>query len=145
MGMSSSPSRGLSERTLLLLVGAVQFVNILDFMMVMPLGPDFAKGLGIPESQLGLIGGSYVAAAAISGLLAARFLDRFDRRPALAVAMLGLVAGTAAGGLATGLPSLLAARILAGCFGGPAASLAISIVADAVPPERRGRAMGAVM
>ena len=28
-----------SERTLLFLVGAVQFVNILDFMMVMPLGP----------------------------------------------------------------------------------------------------------
>ncbi|MGZ6143973.1 MAG: MFS transporter, partial [Myxococcales bacterium] len=70
---------------------------------------------------------------------------RFDRRPALGVAMLGLVGGTAMGGLATGLHSLMAARILAGLFGGPATSLAFSIVADVVPPQRRGTAMGIVM
>lgn len=77
-------SRAISERSLLFLIGAVQFVNILDFMMVMPLGPDFARDLGIPTSQLGLIGGSYTAAAAVTGLLGAFFLDRFDRRSALA-------------------------------------------------------------
>jgi predicted MFS family arabinose efflux permease len=137
--------RTISERTLLFLVGAVQFVNVLDFMMVMPLGPDFAVGLGIPASQLGLIGGSYTAAAAASGLAGAAFLDRFDRRSALSVAMLGLVVATAAGGLATGFWSMVAARVAAGFFGGPATSLALSIVADAVPAERRGRALGAVM
>ena len=47
-----------SERTIVFLVGAVQFVNILDFMIVMPLGPDFAVGLDIPISKLGYIGGS---------------------------------------------------------------------------------------
>ncbi|WP_437767390.1 MFS transporter [Sorangium sp. So ce281] len=134
-----------SERTLLFLIAAVQFVNLLDFMVVMPLGPDFAVALGIPMSDIGLIGGSYTAAAAVSGVAGAFFLDRFDRRSALAVAMLGLVLGTAAGGLATGLPSLLAARVLAGAFGGPATSIAFSIVADAIPPERRGKAMGVVM
>ncbi len=134
-----------SERTLLLLVGAVQFVNVLDFMMVMPLGPDFAAGLGIPASSLGLVGGAYTAAAAVSGLLASTFLDRFDRRQALAVAMLGLVLATAAGGTATGLGTMVAARVAAGAFGGPATSLSLSIVADAVPAERRGKAMGAVM
>jgi predicted MFS family arabinose efflux permease len=134
----------LSERKLIFLIGAVQFINTLDFMMVMPLGPDFARSLGIPSSQLGLIGGSYTAAAAVAGIAGAFFLDRFDRRRALAVALAGLVLGTAAGGLATGLPTLLAARVVAGLFGGPATSLALAIVADAVPPERRGRAMGAV-
>jgi predicted MFS family arabinose efflux permease len=137
--------RPISERALLFLVGAVQFVNVLDFMMVMPLGPDFAVGLGIPVSQLGLVGGSYTAAAAVSGLLGATFLDRFDRRRALSVAMLGLVVATAAGGLATGFSTMLAARVAAGFFGGPATSLSLSIVADAVPGERRGRALGAVM
>lgn len=137
--------RTVSERTLLFLVGAVQFVNVLDFMMVMPLGPDFAEGLGIPASQLGLVGGAYTAAAAVAGLLAAGFLDRFDRRKALAVAMLGLVAGTAAGGVATGLGTMVLARVVAGAFGGPATALSISIVADTVPPERRGKALGAVM
>jgi predicted MFS family arabinose efflux permease len=137
--------RTLSERRLLLLIGAVQFVNILDFMMVMPLGPDFARGLGIPSSQLGLVGGSYTLAAAVSGIVGAFFLDRFDRRRALAVALGGLVIGTAAGGFATGLGSLLATRLVAGAFGGPATALALAIVSDAIPPERRGRAMGAVM
>ena len=133
------------ERAVVLLVAAVQFVNILDFVMVMPMGPDFAAALGIPASKLGLIGGSYTAAAAISGLACSFFLDRFDRRPALGVAMLGLVAGTAMGGLATGMPSLLAARIVAGLFGGPATSLSFSIIADVVPAQRRGTAMGIVM
>lgn len=133
------------ERTIIFLVGAVQFINILDFMMVMPLGPDFSKALDIPVSHLGYIAGSYTGAAAVSGIIGSFFLDRFDRRKALAVAMLGLVIGTAMGGLATGMVSLMAARIVAGAFGGPATSIALAIIADVIPPERRGKAMGAVM
>jgi predicted MFS family arabinose efflux permease len=127
-----------------LLVGAIQFVNVLDFMMVMPLAPDFARALDIPPAHLGLVVGSYTAAAAVAGIVGALFLDRFDRRRALAVALFGLVAGTAMGALAHGLASLVFARLVAGAFGGPATSVALSIVADVVPPERRGRAMGAV-
>jgi predicted MFS family arabinose efflux permease len=133
------------ERTVVLLVAAVNFVNVLDFVMVMPLGPDFAATLGIPTSELGLVGGSYAAAAAFTGLLGSFFLDRFDRRPALGVAMLGLVTGTALGGAAQGFYSMMAARLCAGFFGGPATSLALSIVADTVPNERRGRALGITM
>ncbi len=133
------------ERTVLLLVAAVQFVNVLDFVMVVPMGPDFAAALGIPMDRLGLVTGSYTLAAALAGAAGSGFLDRFDRRKALAVAMAGLVVATAAGGLATGLQSLLAARMAAGLFGGPATSLSFAIVADTVPPERRGRAMGVVM
>jgi predicted MFS family arabinose efflux permease len=88
------------ERNVLLLLATIQFINILDFMMVMPLGPDFARDLGISTSHLGVIGGSYTAAAAVSGLVGALVLDRFDRKRALAVAMLGLAVGTAAGGFA---------------------------------------------
>lgn len=134
-----------SERRIVFLLAAVQFVNVLDFMMVMPLGPDFARALGIPSSRLGIVGGSYTAAAALAGMVGMLFLDRFDRRKALATAMLGLVLGTAAGGFARGSGELIAARILAGAFGGPATSLALSILTDVVPPARRGKAMGAVM
>lgn len=136
---------GVSERTLIFLVGAIQFVNVLDFMMVMPLGPDFADALGISTSQIGIVGGSYTAAAAVAGVLGSLFLDKFDRRSALFVTMLGLVVGTALGGFATGLGTLLLARVVAGCFGGPATSLSLAVIADAVPPERRGKALGAVM
>jgi predicted MFS family arabinose efflux permease len=141
--MSSRPA--VSERAVIFLIGAVQFVNILDFVMVMPLGPFFSEGLKIDSAHIGMVAGSYTGAASVAGLAGGYFLDRFDRRKALAVCMLGLVFATASGGLAMGLPSLIMARVLAGCFGGPATSLANAIIADVIPPERRGRAMGAVM
>lgn len=137
--------RKVSERMVVFLVGAVQFVNVLDFVMVMPMGRDFSLALGIPGSEVGKVAGAYTLAAALSGLAGSFFLDRFDRRKALLVSMVGLVAGTAAGGLATGLPSMIAARVLAGVFGGPATSVSMSIIADVVPAERRGKALGAVM
>jgi predicted MFS family arabinose efflux permease len=142
---SDDSERRRQERRVVAIVGAVQFVNILDFMMVMPLGPDFAKALGIPTSNLGLIGGSYTAAGAVAGVLGLFFLDRFGRRAALATAMAGLSVATLSGAMATDLHTLMAARVMAGVFGGPATSLAIAIVTDVVPAERRGRAMGAVM
>jgi predicted MFS family arabinose efflux permease len=134
-----------NERSIVLLLGAVQFINILDFMMVMPLGPDFARALGISTSHIGYLGGSYTAAAAVSGILGATFLDRYDRRSALGLAMLGLAVGTLCGGLAQGFWSLVIARIVAGAFGGPATALAFAIVGDVVPVERRGKALGTVM
>ena len=135
----------MKQRGLVLLVAAVQFVNILDFMMVMPLGPDFAAALGIPTSRIGVLGGAYTLSAAVAGILGASFLDRFDRRTALTVTMLGLVVSTALGGLSIGLWSLIGARLLAGMFGGPATSVALAIVADVVPPATRGKAVGTVM
>lgn len=135
----------ISERKLVFLIGSGAFIITLDFTMVLPLGPDFAKALGIPASKLGMVGGSYTAAMAVASIAGAFFLDRFDRRRALAVALTGLVVGTAACGLATGLVSLLAARMVAGVFGGTADTLAFAIVGDAVAPERRGRAMGAIL
>jgi predicted MFS family arabinose efflux permease len=135
----------LSERKLVFLIGSVQFIITLDFNMVMPLGPDFAKALGIPTSNLGFVAGSYTAAATLAGIVGAFFLDRYDRRRALAVALAGLVVGTAMGGLAIGPVTLLATRVVAGTFGGPASALALAMVSDMVAPERRGRAIAAVM
>lgn len=142
---SKQPDDLITEKRIIALIAAIQFVNVLDFMMVMPLGPDFAKELGIHTSKLGMIGGSYTASATVSGLIGSLFLDRFDRRKALFFAMLGLACGTFAGAFATDLTTLMLARILAGLFGGPATSLSLSIIADVVPPTRRGRAMGTVM
>lgn len=130
---------------IVLLIAAVQFVNILDFVIIMPMGPEFAKALGVSEAHLGYVNGSYTGAACLAGLLGSFFLDRFDRRKALAVALAGLVVGTAAGGFATDLESLLLARAVAGAFGGPATSLSFSIISDAIPAKVRGRAMGTVM
>lgn len=144
--MSQSPSASTYlENTVLGIVAAVQFVHIVDFMMVMPLGPDFAKALGIRVSHLGVVAGAYTLAAAVSGVICSFFVDRLDRKKALVVAMLGLAIGTASGALAQDFRSLLFARVLAGLFGGPAASIALAMISDVVPPERRGAAIGTTM
>ena len=135
----------MTEFRLILFLALVQFVNILDFMMVMPLGPDFARALGVNLSHLGIVGGSYTAAAAVAGFASSFFLDRFDRKKALLIAMSGLVVGTLCGAFAFNLTTLVAARVLAGIFGGPASALSLAIVSDAVPGERRGRAIGKLM
>ena len=132
------------ESSIIYILCAVQFVNILDFIMVMPMGPDFAKALGIPSSHLGWIGGSYTAASAIAGLIGSRFLDLYDRRIALSFAILGLAFSTLLAAFAFNFETLLFARLLAGAFGGPTTSLVLSIATDISPVERRGRALGAV-
>lgn len=135
----------ISERALIALVGVIQFINILDFMMVMPLGPDFAAALGIPASNIGIIGGAYTFAAAIAGLVAALFLDQYARKTALLVCLTGLSAATLLGALAWDMQTMVGARLLAGLFGGPLTSLATALIADFIPPQRRGAAMGKVM
>ncbi len=145
MCMRAGLAAAIDERKVLWLLGSIQFVNILEFMMVMPLGPDFTVGLGASTSDVGYVAAAYTGAAAVSGFAGAFVLDRFDRRRALFVAMVGLVLGTFAGGLAPTFGALMAARMVAGAFGGPATSLALSILSDVIPPERRGRAMGILM
>ncbi|MFO0549448.1 MAG: MFS transporter [Polyangiaceae bacterium] len=134
-----------SERAIVYLIAAVQFVNVLDFMMVNPLGPEFMRDLEVPGSELPTVVGSYTAAASITGVLGSLYLERFDRRSGLVAMLLGLAVGTALGGLAFDLKTLILARVVAGLFGGPATSLALAIVSDAVDARRRGWAMGIVM
>ena len=134
-----------AESTIVLLIGAVQFVNVLEFMMVPPLGPDFSAALGIPTSKLGWLVAAYTGAAAVAGLLGGLVLDRYDRRRVLALALVGLVVGTFGAAFATSFEALVAARVFAGVFGGPATAVSLAIVTDVVPVERRGRALGRVM
>ncbi|MFM2044204.1 MAG: hypothetical protein RLY86_2780 [Pseudomonadota bacterium] len=134
-----------AEWRLSVLMTMVQLVGTLSFMVVMPLGPDFTRDLGMPAAQVGWVLAAYTLSSAVSGITAALFIDRFDRRPVLALSLVGLVVANLASAAAWDMDSLLAARVLAGVFGGPAAALSIAIVADNVPLERRGQAMGMVM
>lgn len=133
-----------TEWKIILIIALVQFINILDFMMVMPLGPDFARELNIPLNDIGIIGGSYTFAAAFSGLIAALFLDKFVRKYALLFMLLGLIIATFCGALSWNKESMIASRIIAGAFGGPLHAIAMSLIVDFIPPQRRGNAMGKV-
>ncbi len=133
------------ENQVVWIAALIQFVNIVDFMMVMPLGPDMAENLPITNADIGIICGCYTIAVGLSGFFCARYLDGYDRKIVAVIAVLGLSIGTVSAVFATDLHSIVSARILAGIFGGPAAAIAFSMVADVVPPERRGKAVAIVM
>lgn len=139
---SLSPVR---ERWLLLTLAGMQFTHILDFMIMMPLGPQLTRLLAISDAQFGLLVSAYTLAAGVSGLAATTYLDRFDRKPLLLTLYALFALATLACGLASGYVTLMLARVAAGVFGGVLGALVQTIVADVVPFERRGRAMGVVM
>lgn len=134
-----------SERVIVLLLSAIAFVVALNAIIVFPLGPFLAEGLGFPPQKAGFVGGSYSIAAAVGGLVSAMFLDRFDRRSALVACAAGFVATTSLSAFAGSLMELVAMRALAGLFAGPLSGLLVAIASDNVPPERRGAAVGALI
>ncbi|MFT3858480.1 MAG: MFS transporter [Aquabacterium sp.] len=143
---ASSPSALLvRERLLLWSLAAVNFTHIVDFMVMMPLGPQLTRLFRITDAQFGLLVSAYSLAAGLSGLLVSMVIDRFERKRALLIAYGGFTLATVACGLAPTYAALMAARIAAGVFGGVLGALVQTIVGDAVPFERRGQAMGLVM
>ena len=133
------------EKVLILFLVAVQFANIVDFMILMPLGPRLMETFQIPPSKFGALVSAYTFSAGIFGLIAAPLMDRFERKTSMLWALAGFAAGTLFCGFAPNYHFLLAARILAGAFGGLISSVAVAMVADAVPLHRRGAAMGKMM
>jgi len=133
------------ELTTLLVLCAVQFTHILDFMIMMPLGGQLMRVFDISPAQFTHLVASYGLAAAVSGFAGGFFLDRFDRKRSLIVLYAGFGLATLACGLAPTHHTLLAARLAAGAFGGLAGSMVTAMVGYVIPPARRGRAMSFVM
>ena len=133
------------ERWLLFTLAGIQFTHILDFMIMMPLGPQFTALFGISNAQFGLLVSAYTLSAGFSGLMAATYIDRFGRKQLLLgmYSLFGLA--TLACALAPDYAWLMVARVAAGLFGGVLSALSQTIVADVIPFERRGRAMSVVM
>lgn len=134
-----------SERLVLLVLAAIQFTHIMDFMIMMPLAPQLMRELDLGAGQFSALVAAYSVAAGVVGLLSAPFIDRFDRRTLLLVVYAGFTVATLFCGLATNAHALLVARAVGGAFGGISGSLCLAIVSDLVPPERRAAGIGIVM
>ena len=135
----------LSERMLLLLLAAVQFTAMMDFMMMMPLGPQLMRELVISPQAFGNLISAFSLTAGVVGLSFAPFMDRFDRRSLLLVSYAGFALGTLACGLSQTYGTLMLSRAVCGAFGGVAGASLMTIVADLIPKERRAHAMGIIM
>ena len=135
-----APHTAQRENYLLLTLAGIQFCHVLDFMIMMPLGPMLMAEFGINTHEFGLLVASYSFSAALSGLLAATFVDRFERKRLLLIvfALFGLA--TLSCGLSPGYATLLVARGLAGAFGGVMGAQVQTMVGDVIPFARRARA-----
>src|SRR6266850_4277210 len=145
MAFSNRRVKPISERPLLLLLAAVQFTHIVDFMIMMPLGPQLMRELQIGPRYFSAFVAIYTASSGMVGLLAAPFIDRFDRRKLLLAAYAGFILATLGCAFADSAGTLLAARALSGVFGGLSMSMVMAIIGDVVPAERRAAAVGIVM
>ena len=133
------------ELALLLTLAAIQFTHVVDFMIMMPLGPQLTELFTISDAQFGLLVSAYTFAAGISGLLAASFVDRFERKRLMLVLYFLFALTTLACALAPTYGMLMLARVAAGTFGGILSAMTQTVIVDVIPFARRGRATGLVM
>ena len=126
------------------LLALLQFTIVLDFMILAPLGDFLMKALSITPKGFGLVVSSYAFSAGASGILAAGFADKFDRKKLLLFFYSGFIIGTLCCALSTSYEMLLGARIVTGLFGGVIGAISMTIVTDLFAVHQRGRVMGFV-
>lgn len=134
-----------SEWVIVLILAAINFTHILDFVIVMPLGNKLMKEFTISEAQFARIVSVYGIAAAIAGLCVALIADRFDRKKLLLTFFFAFIIATFFCGIAKNYYEMILARTFAGGFGGVVASLLLAVIGDTFANERRGQATGFVM
>lgn len=139
-------ARGFSryQTRLVAILALVQFTIILDFVIMSPLGAILMPALDITAGQFGVAVSAYAFSAGISGVLAAGFADRFDRKRLLLFFYGGFTVGTALCALAPNYHLLLLGRVVTGLFGGVVGSIVLAIITDLFPLNLRGRVMGYV-
>ena len=130
---------------MLLTLAAAMFTHIMDFMIMMPLGPQLIRIFSISPQQFSLLVASYSVSAGITGFVSAFLIDRYDRKKSLLLVYTGFSIGTLACAFAPSYVVLLVTRSMAGAFGGVLGALILAMVSDAIPLERRAKSIGIVM
>lgn len=130
------------QKFVVVILALLQFTVILDFMVISPLGDILMKTLDMTTANFGLVVSGYAFSAGASGLLAAGFADKFDRKKLLIFFYIGFTLGTLFCALSTSYAMLLSARIITGFFGGVIGSVSLAIVSDLFALNQRGRVMG---
>ena len=119
----------LRERSILLILLAVQFTHFMDFMVLMPLGPQFMRIWDVSPTEFAILVSAYTLSAAVASVLCGLYIDRFDRKRALLLLYGGFTISTLLCALAPDFTALLVARTITGAFGGIAGA-AVYLASD---------------
>ena len=131
-----------NEKAILYLLAMTNFCHVLDMMVIMPLGNELMHSFNIHPLQFSWLVSSYSISAGIASVLAAAYMDRFDRKILLLLTLSFFGFSTLYCAYAPTYNLFLLGRILTGTFGGLTSSVVIAIVSDLIPYQRRGKAMG---
>jgi predicted MFS family arabinose efflux permease len=132
-------------RRLLLLVGAIVFVDTMFFAALTPLLPSYKEDLGLSKSEAGVLASSYAAGALFGALPGGIAAARIGVKPVVLFGLAGMGATTLAFGLADSFWLLLAARFLQGLSSAFSWTASFSWLAAGAPPHRRGELLGAAV
>jgi DHA1 family tetracycline resistance protein-like MFS transporter len=119
------------------------FIDLVGFGIIIPVLPLYAEHFHASPVAIGWLTGIYSGMQIIFTPILGKLSDRFGRRPVLIVSIAGTAIGFVLMGMATALPLLFVARILAGITGGNI-SIPQAYIADVTAPEQRSRAMGMI-
>jgi multidrug resistance protein len=120
---------------------ATVFVDMIGFLMVLPLLPFYAKQLGASASVVGALVSSFAFAQLVTSPFWGRLSDRYGRRPLILAGLLSSAVAYVLFGLAHTLWLLFASRLVQGA-GGATTGVVQAYVADAVEPGERAKALG---
>jgi predicted MFS family arabinose efflux permease len=131
-----------NRKLILFTLALVNFIHIVDSMLIMPLGDIFIKEFQISSSEYSLLVSSYALSAFFSSLIGVFYLDRFDRKTALLFIYMGFGIGTIACAFTDSYFQLVSLRAFTGFFGGMIGAMVLSVVSDLYKFKERGAAMG---
>lgn len=143
--MSDSTLSVPRQRAAIATMMSMEFLNVMDFLVLMPLAPLLMQHLSISIQEFGMLVAAYSLGAAGGGLLGALFIDRFDRKSAIITLFSIFSIATLACAFAPSFGMLLVARSLAGVGGGGIEALSYTIIGDVFPEDRRASAAGHLM
>ncbi|KIG17703.1 Efflux pump antibiotic resistance protein [Enhygromyxa salina] len=107
--------------------------------------PSMGVELDAGATTLGLVATVFLAGSLAFLLPLGRLADATDKRTIYKVALLLFAIVTAAIGWMSWIPGILALRFIQGVIAAAIGATGPALVADIVPPERRGRAYGALL
>ncbi|HEX4266266.1 MAG TPA: MFS transporter [Steroidobacteraceae bacterium] len=114
----------------------------LDRWVISALFPAMARDLNLNYQELGVLVGSLGIAWGLFSIIGGGLGDRFGRRRVLVPAIVGFSLLSGVSGLAAGLTSLLAIRIIMGVNEGAFCPVSFAAVSEASRPTRRGMNLG---
>jgi len=120
---------------------AIVFVDMMGFLIVLPLLPFYAEDLGASEIMVGVLISAFAFAQLVTAPFWGQLSDRYGRRPLILVGLILSAASYLLFGLASSVLVLLISRLVQG-MGAGNIGVVQAYVSDAVPPGSRTQALG---